>query len=172
MRFQSLIFFILAPLLITSGCNRGGGSVQSKDGHITVVLPSGWEQTQLPNSHGKIDAKNTLGGGYASVLAESRGDFDNIDIARYAKMCMDISARNTKLDQRVVFAPENTTVNGKPAIRYHVTGDHNGVKVIFDHTFFTGNAYFIQVMCWGTPSHYDADQRDFDSIVSSVVDKP
>jgi hypothetical protein len=160
---------VLVILLAITGCDLRK-TARSFDNRLQVKLPIGWTQTTLPNSKAKLSALDSFSGGYASVLTQPRADFTHADLKAYARSCMANSAAQSKLQNRVTDLPQNLTINGRPAIRYHMTDTLNGNNFEHIFTFYQSDSFFVQVTCWSAAANFNSNKDDFEAITSGVVE--
>jgi len=156
--------------IAVTGCDLHK-TVKSADGKLEVKLPIGWVQTTIANSSAKLIVKKSTAREYVSFNTQAKAGLKRLDLKGYAKECMNASAGTSKLKNRIADTPENISMNGKPAIRYRVSGvDTGGNNNIYYHVFFETPTTYVQALCWAESANFERSQGDFDAIMSALVE--
>ncbi len=169
----------LTCLLLICSCRaqtiqskNGYTPVLSKNGHVQVMLPDGWEIANLRPGTNKVSGKCTEKNGYFLVIAEAKGDLaKDRTVEDYAATILKIEGKNAKLKNRSLSGAKKLTVHGYPAVQYELTGTLDNLNLAYVKTFVALPTQFCQVMCWTTFSRLEECRGDF-TVVTESIEEP
>jgi hypothetical protein len=130
--------------------------VNSTDRVSTILLPSNW--AQFPPSERNADASiqyaNLFAERYVMVISESKSDLNGLldtsssnAISAYNELVQDglAAALTIKRDSQT-----EATINGMPGFRCKLSGDVDGVDIVYWVSVVEGKNDFHQVHVWTT----------------------
>jgi hypothetical protein len=140
-------------------------NVISRDGRLHLLLPACWAvqapTQQFPSA--QIHARNPSNDAALLVTTEARSDV--VDLKRYGETTR--ATMSAKLAEARASEVTSLVVTGRPAVRFDMAGEANGVRVHFLVTAIEG-ARVTKLVAWTTQSRFAASRSVFESIAESV----
>jgi hypothetical protein len=139
---------------------------QARDG---IILPSGWRAK--PKVKNEIQFAGLTGHEiYFQLITEPKMDFaDRIGLSEWAALVRKNSAKESTLINRIDTELRNKTVGKRQIVEYEVIGElESGLKLHFRNIMLESGADYCKLVCWTTPSEWEAAQTKFDELVSRI----
>ncbi len=171
-RLRSVSCFVIVLLAGSLSCDQikskspGPIKKQAREG---IVLPSGWRSK--PNVKNEIQFAGLTGHEmYFQLMVEPKIDFaDRIGLLEWAELVRKNSAKESTLINRKDTELRKRTVGERQTVEYEVTGElESGLKLHFRSIMVESGSDYCKLVCWTTPSEWEAAQVKFDELVSRI----
>jgi hypothetical protein len=136
---------------------------------VHVELPSGWEAKPPVAKTILQYATYPELGAYFQLIAEPKSDFaKKVDLLAWAKMVKENSAKTSTLAKREETALKQGKIGERATVEYEITGEAKDVKFHFRIIMVEFAGQYCKVVCWTTPSHWEAAQPKFEELVKQL----
>lgn len=137
----------------------------SSDGRSQVTAPTDWRTMTDLNSSAEIQIGAAFAEEYLVVLTESESDSTGYTLEEYATTIRDNFTKS--VDNTLIGAPANLTINGLPAIQYEIRGTADDIDIVYWLTAIQGEKNLFQVVGWTLADEVDTHRDEILGVVSS-----
>ena len=139
--------------------------ITASDGQSRITIPAGWKSQEDLHDEAEIQVANSRQEQYLIVLTENKADFVDTDLARYGEIVSEALVENAQMSED----PEtkSTTINGRPAIQYKISGTVDNLKVVYWLTAVEGVNNYYQVLAWTLASKAEDNAPILQQVVES-----
>lgn len=139
--------------------------VSSADKRLRIALPAGWVSAVPPPpfSFAQIFARSPSTDGALAVTVESHADVT--DLVTYGETVR--GAASAALAGARVSDVRRLTVNERPAVRFEVAGENEGLRVRLLFTLIEGSRV-VKLVAWTTEARFAANRREFEALAEGL----
>ncbi|MPY99080.1 MAG: hypothetical protein GEU97_13975 [Actinophytocola sp.] len=125
--------------------------VKAKDGKSELTVPKHWRKAKKTKGLKRtaLNIGNTARRQFVIVLTADKRNF--ADFGEFVALVRNSARDNLKKLQ--VKNKRKFTVNGMPAVRWHLAGNSEGMRFVYWDTAVRGQKAFYEVIGFTTPSH-------------------
>ena len=136
--------------------------------NVQITVPEDWIAVgDSVRGSADIYATNQSRDLYASVLSESSDVLSQFDLENNAEQYRWLIQKKMDSNFKAVDRLGTTTINGMPAVQYEISGNVDGVPVVYLHTTVKGEDSYYQVVGWTTEDLYPENKDTLQQIVKS-----
>jgi hypothetical protein len=139
--------------------------ITSRDGLRQISIPSSWKEDPALHQEAELQASDRANEMYIIVLAESKEDFDAMDIDKYSEIIRTNALQTITSAQ--VSTPATTTINGYPARQCEIRGTVDNLKVAYIQSAVETPKHFYQILSWTLASRFDKNKSELEKVINS-----
>lgn len=152
-----------------SSALSNGTAISANDGKSEIRIPSDWSKRTDLNEEAAIQAANPLTEEYLVVISESKVDFVDMTLEKYADLCLDKMKNSMKNPSPPTM--ENIEIGGRPALQYELTGTIDLVNIGYVVTYVEGENGFHQVIAWTMKSKLASKKQKLKDVVKTFKER-
>ena len=159
-----LSLLLCLSLFLSLACNRGEETKRmvSSDGRFEITVPGAWTQETKLHDEAQIQATHRSSNQFTLVIAEEKGDFDNISLEEFCAITLD--GMHQKLKSPREGKPTTLIIDRNTALQRELRATMDYLKIIYLHTCIESPTHFYQIIQWTTPSKYAKHRKTFKKI--------
>lgn len=146
--------------------------VTARDGKSELTVPKHWRKAKKTKNlkHTALNIGNTARRQFVIVLTADKRNFAGF--GEFVRLVRNSARDNLK--KLTVKNKRKLTVNGMPAVRWHLAGNSEGMRFVYWDTAVRGQKAFYEVIGFTTPSHAaqagPVIRRVIDSFKETAID--
>ena len=165
---------VLLLLLVCISCNTASElktiTIPNK---YSIDIPENMEKTNNLNDDASLQYQNLIGEFYIIVIDETKESFHNAIVENAVDISTDLegyySVVRTNFMESVkglkVSDEKDTTINGKKAKLFSITGNVQGFDVFYRYAIVEGKSNYYQIMLWTEQSK----QKNYTETINKVI---
>ena len=142
--------------------------VDCTEGTARMLVPPSWKPLEL-NDIACLEMGHAQNETYLMVVSEDAADFTQ-NLGEYSDFTR--AAQLAALVGGAEVGPKATTLGGRPAIEYVITGRSDGVDVTMIHTVVDGQWSRFQVAAWTLTEHWARREEQLRETMASFQETP
>ena len=162
----ALVSAILCVSSLVSSISKAETFI-SRDQQFQITAPSSWRNDSTLNEEADISISNDFGVKYFMVLSEKKDDFESgVNLQDYLQIVE--GNYEVEMTERPVQLPQETSVNGYPAIAFSFEQQvEDEVEITYVVTVVDTGTHFHQLHAWTLASKYDGVKEELQGIMQS-----
>jgi hypothetical protein len=144
----------------------------SRDGKVQLVVPAGWSQASVKNHDSalRIEDKSRRITLTVDVLAKDAPN-QPLELRDQAAAMLE-NALAALSSRHIEQGPSKTSIHGRSALQYQLTGIFNECKVTCLFTVVETERAFYQILVFTPTPQFSRNEDTLDQVISSFVELP
>lgn len=175
MKKLNILLFVCISLLACN--NKVENQTVVIDNKYSMELPDFLSKTTILNDEASLQYMNGLKELYIAVLDEPMSDFElalkendltdeyKNDLKGYSSLVIDTFKENLEIVS--MSDPNQTTINGLPALIYTVKAKVENYVAYYNYVFIQGKKDYYQIITWTLDSKEDDHKEQMQTMISS-----
>ncbi len=139
--------------------------VEFLDQSFSVIMPASWSQRSDLNDVADLQMGNPFKEAYTIIISENKMDFDDISLEDHSELTRSNIRQGLKNYHESTL--EMLDIGDTPALCYQLTGNMDGVNIVYWHVTLETENHFHQMLLWSLKSKFSKNKADFDSVIES-----
>jgi len=135
------------------------------DNQFAVTKPASWSLRDDLNDEADLQMANLFKEAYMVVLSESKEDFDDITLEEHGDLTK--SLMKDGLENYQESKPEYIGGNKYKTMRHIISGQTEGLDIIYWHVTIETKEHFHQMLFWSLASTFEKNADTYTSVIQS-----
>lgn len=132
---------------------------------FAVIKPASWSLRSDLNDVADLQMGNSFKEAYAIIISENKMDFENLSLEGHSDITRSLIKEGLKHYQES--DPEYLNNGSFRFLRYRLSGNINGVNVVYWHVTLETEEHFHQMLLWSLKSKFSKNEADFNAVIQS-----
>jgi hypothetical protein len=129
-----------------------------------VVIPSDWKVLEL-NDQANIEVGNAKDEIYFILISESKDDLSRWNIEKHSRITL--ASILASLSLPTIEGPNYLNIDGDKAVQYILSGEIQGLNIVYIHTTVESEKYFNQLLAWTLKSRFSDKEQILKDVINS-----
>lgn len=158
---------LLLMSLVLSSCSFSVGYLQH--GHkacdCSISAPASWKKTEGMLANAVIQLSDAKVDSHAAVLAESKTQFQDMDLNKYTKIVSEKMLSG--LQGKKIKEFSDLTINDLSGKQSQIVFQKNNVDLILIYTILEGKNRFFQILTWTPKDRFESNQQSMEDLIKT-----